>query len=256
MNGRTKTIGLLGGMGPAATVDFYRRIVESTDAKRDQDHIHVVVDSYPQVPDRTAFLAGQGEDPTPALIRMAQNLEAAGADLLVMACNTAYAFAPRIAASVGVPLIELPVEAARAIAQQIEGIRQVGLLATTGTVAAGIYQRALSAEGIAALSPDEAMQGRVMEAIYGPQGVKAGADLAAPRALVETAGHSLVKRGAEALLLACTELSVLFGDQASAWPVPVFDAAQVAAERVVGLAGGRVKRRDAASIPGHEAWEE
>ncbi len=240
---KKKTIGLMGGMGPAATVDFYRRIVESTDAGRDQDHLHVIVDSQPLVPDRTAFLLGHGEDPAPTLVAMAQTLERAGADVLIMACNTAHAFAPQVAVAVDIPLVELPREAAVAVAGHLPGVRRVGLLATTGTVVSGLYQRALAAQGLESVVPDHVVQERVMDAIYGPLGVKAGADQRQARHMMEEVGAALVAAGAQALLLACTELSVLFADSPLPCGAPVVDAAQVAVERVIRLAGGRVRSR-------------
>ena len=236
-----KVIGILGGMGPAASVDFYRRLVTSTVAARDQDHLAVLIDGSPDVPDRTAFIVGEGPDPSPALIRKARLLEASGAQLLVMACNTAYVFAPQVAAAVGVPLVDVPQEAAAYIRARMPSIRRVGLLATTGTVRSRLYQLAFAAQGIDALVPSETDQrDLVMEAIYGEKGVKSGADLGLPWRLVQEAGQRLVDHGAEAVLLACTELSVLFADTVSPWSPPVFDVAQVAAERVIALAGGEV----------------
>jgi aspartate racemase len=243
-----KTIGVLGGMGPAATVDFYRRIVEAVEAARDQDHLHVLIDSDPSVPDRTAFLLGDGPDPVPALIAMARRLEGAGAELLVMACNTASAFAPRVAAAVGVPLLNWPDEVARGILARRPQTARAGVLATTGTIATGLYQRAFGGHGVAVLVPDAPAQEQVMQAIYGPEGVKAGSgDWRTARAQVLSCGEGLAEAGADVLVLACTELSVLFapgpdGARAAAWPVPTYDAAQVVAERVVELAGGRLRR--------------
>jgi aspartate racemase len=229
-------------MGPAASVNFYRRLVASTSAARDQDHLPVLIDACPDVPDRTAFILGQGPDPTPALIRKARLLEAAGAQLLVMACNTAYAFGPQVAASVGVPLVDVPMETAAYVRAQMPALRRVGLLATTGTVRSGLYQRAFRRQGIDTVVPTAAdQQELVMEAIYGERGVKSGADFQSPRQIVQLAGQHLIDSSAQALLLACTELSALFADTAPAWSAPLFDAAQVAAERVIVLAGGEVK---------------
>lgn len=236
---RRRTIGVLGGMGPAATIDFYRRIVDATPATRDQDHLHVLIDSDPAVPDRTAFLLGQGADPTPALIAMARRLEGAGADLLVIACNAANAFVPRVAAAVRVPVLHWIDEVAAGIAASEPAVRTVGLLATSGTVAAGHYARAFARHGIAVAAPGAPAQERVMAAIYGPGGVKAGAtELCAARAHAEYGAYDTIEAGAELILLACTELSLLFATHRPAWPVRTVDAAQVVAERLVALAGG------------------
>jgi aspartate racemase len=229
-------------MGPAATVDFYRRIVDSTRALRDQDHLRVLIDSRPEVPDRTAFLLGDGPDPTPTLLTMARNLEQAGAELLVIACNTAHAFAAQVAASVRVPLVNWIEEVTSAMTARQPGLRRIGLLATNGTIASGLYQDAFSNRDVHVLVPDRVAQGQVMDAIYGRSGVKSGStDLGAARDATETVGRTLVERGAEAMLLACTELSVLFAGCRPRWPLPTFDASQVMAERVIILAGGEVK---------------
>jgi aspartate racemase len=247
MSAERRIVGILGGMGPAATVDFYRRIVDATDARRDQDHLHILIDSRPGVPDRTAFLTGQGDDPTPALVAMARGLERAGAQMLVIACNTANVFAPQVADAVRIPIIEWAAEAARGITQSQRGIRTVGLLATTGTIRSRLYQNAFAPHAIDVITPPPPEQDRVLTTIYGPAGVKSGAaDLHAARQLVRGVGSSLAADGAEALLLACTELSYLFPHRDPTWAVPMFDAAQIVAERVIVLAGGKV--RDHASV--------
>ncbi len=240
----TLTIGVLGGMGPEASADFYRRITAHTVAAKDQEHLHVIVDSDPSVPDRTAFLKGRGPDPTPVLISMARRLAAAGAELLVMACNTAHAFYAEVAASVEVPLVDWVAEAAQSVAAgRAPGIG-VGVLATTGTIEAGLYQRAFGASGLTVVLPGEERQEELMRIIYGPEGVKAGAtdrDSLARR--VREIAEDLNRNGAAATLLACTELSALFPERPR-WTAPAYDAADLVAERVIALAGGTVRPTD------------
>jgi aspartate racemase len=236
-----KTVGVLGGMGPAATVDFFRRIVESTTVQRDQEHVHVIIDNLPQVPDRTGFLLHGGEDPGPVLIEMARRLEAAGADFLVMPCNTASAFTALIQDAVAIPVIDWAAETAKGVVTGTSGAKRVGLLATRGTIEAGIYHRTFEDLGVQILTPPEPHQEQVMNAIYGPRGVKAGhADLACARIEVDAAGQALVDAGADAVLLACTELSVLFAAHEPRWSAPTFDASQIVAEHVIARAGGDV----------------
>lgn len=240
----TLTIGVLGGMGPEASADFYRRITVRTLAERDQDHLHVIVDSDPSVPDRTAFLQGAGPDPVPALESMARRLVTAGAGLLVMACNTAHAFHEEVARSVDVPLVNWVVEAAGAVAARHAGGGRIGVLATTGTLGSGLYQDALAACGLQAVVPDRVQQAELMAVIYGPGGVKAGGtDRDPARERVRAVAENLARSGAAASLLACTELSCLFPDP-PAWSSPVHDAADLVAERVITLAGGTVRPVD------------
>jgi aspartate racemase len=240
----TLTIGVLGGMGPEASADFYRRITKHTLASRDQDHLHVIIDSDPTVPDRTAYLRGRGPDPTPVLISMASRLAAAGAELLVMACNTAHAFYAEVAASVDVPMVDWVGEAARSVAAEHAPGTAIGVLATTGTVDAGLYQHAFEALGLKVVVPDEERQEELIRVIYGPGGVKAGAtDRDALARRVRKIAEVLNRTGAAATLLACTELSSLFPHRPD-WPAPVYDAADLVAERVIALAGGIVRPTD------------
>src|SRR4029453_14388367 len=121
---RHPVLGVMGGMGPAATAEFLRRLIEATPAGRDQDHLHVLVDNDPSVPDRTAALLGQGPDPTPYLVTMAMRLSAAGAEFLVMPCNTASAFAPGLAADIPVPLLRWDAAVAAGVTEHRPGIRR------------------------------------------------------------------------------------------------------------------------------------
>lgn len=231
-------------MGPEASADFYRRITQHTLASRDQDHLHVLVDSDPSVPDRTSYLHGRGPDPTPVLISMARRLAAAGAELLVMACNTAHAFYTEVAASVEVPLVDWVGEAARSVCAGRAPGTAIGLLATSGTIGAGLYQHALEASGLTVVVPDAERQQELMGVIYGPEGVKAGArDRDALARRVRVIAEELNVNGAAATLLACTELSSLFQDRPN-WSAPVYDAADLVAERVIVLAGGVVHPPD------------
>lgn len=240
----TLTVGVLGGMGPEASADFYRRITEHTLASKDQEHLHVIVDSDPSVPDRTAYLRSRGPDPTPVLVSMARRLAAAGAELLVMACNSAHAFYTQVAASVEVPVVDWVAEAARSVAAGRTPGTSIGVLATTGTIEAGLYQRAFAASGLEVVAPGEERQEELMRVIYGPEGVKAGAtdrDNLAHR--VREIAEDLNRNGAAATLLACTELSTLFPDRPT-WTAPTFDAADLVAARVITLAGGTVRPAD------------
>lgn len=239
----TRTVGILGGMGPAATVDFYRRLTEATFATCDQEHLHVLIDSYPFVPDRTDFLLGSGKDPTPQLISIAHTLESYGAELLVIACNTANVFADRVAEAVHIPLVNWGDATATSIAAAEPDLKKVGLLATTGTVTSALFQRAFARVDIDIIKPDALIQEYIMSIIYGPGGVKAGmCDLEEIAEKAYFACHCLEKQGAEAILLACTELSWLAARRTLTTSLPVFDAAQLVAERVVVLAGGQLQK--------------
>jgi len=245
------TVGVIGGMGPAATVDFLARIIAATPAERDQDHLHVLVDCNPEVPDRTAFLRSEGPDPRPILMAMAKRLEQAGADLLVMPCNTAHAFADDIRMAVAIPLVDWASVVADAVA--LAGLDRVGILASTGTLFADLYRVPLEARGIRPVVPTPSGQVEVMRAIYGTEGVKRlGPDSPVARRDLLAGVQDVVGQGAAGVILACTEFSAISRVQSLEVKVPVLDASEIVARHVVGralglpvAAGGRVTGKPA-----------
>lgn len=226
------TIGILGGMGPLATVDLMGKIVQATPASRDQEHIPVVVVSDPRVPDRTAALLEGGDDPVPWLVRGARLLESMEANFIIIPCNTAHAFLEQVQPHIRTPILSMIGAASDAIYREFPGIRRVGLLATSGTIQSGIYQEALRSHGITTLIPTlDTQQNMVMQAI---QQVKAGSTATETRDLLARAGRELVDDGAEVLLAACTEIPVVLTPDSV--PVPLVDATDVLARQAVSLA--------------------
>ncbi|MER3455435.1 MAG: aspartate racemase [candidate division GAL15 bacterium] len=219
-----RTVGVLGGMGPRATVDFLQKLIERTPARRDQDHLRVVVDNNPQIPDRSQHILAGGEDPTPALVATAQNLERAGADFLVIPCNTAHHFLDRIRAAVRIPVLDIT----EAVADRAAAFSAVGLLATRATVVASLYQKALAKHGCRVLVPSPRRQEQVDRAIYA---VKAGDLGPRVRAWVREAAEELISGGAQALVLGCTEIPLVVDPEE--WGVPVLDSTALLAEAAV-----------------------
>ncbi len=225
-----KIIGILGGMGPLATAELFRRIVEKTPAKRDQDHPRIIIYNNPKIPDRTAFILGHGEDPRPELINTARKLEECGADFIIMPCNTAHYFAEDIQKAIRIPLVSMVEETAERIKEM--GLRKVGLLATEGTIKGRVYHRALEKRGIEAIVPNEDDQKLVMKGIY--EGVKAG-NLELGRKLILSVAKKLEKK-AEGIIAGCTEVSVALKPEDLS--VPLIDPMDVIAEKSVRLALG------------------
>jgi aspartate racemase len=185
-----------------------------------------VIDADPRVPDRTAALRGEGEDPLPALVAGAERLRAAGAEIGLIVCNTAHAFLPRLRERVPLPFLDMIAETAARVATDHPGIRRVGLLATRGTIAARLYQRALERHGLGAIVLDADHQAQLVDGAIAL--VKAGLPGPRPgRRLAEAAGR-LAAGGAEVVLAACTEIPLAL-DPATV-PVPVVDPTQVLAE--------------------------
>ncbi|HDZ35349.1 MAG TPA: amino acid racemase [Thermococcus sp.] len=222
-----RTIGILGGMGPLATAELFRRIVEKTPAKRDQDHPRIIIYNNPKIPDRTAFILGNGEDPRPELIESARKLESWGADFIIMPCNTAHFFAETIQKAVSIPLVSMVEETAREIEKM--GLRKAGLLATDGTIKGLVYHRALLGRGIQIAVPGEKDQQLVMKAIY--EGVKAG-NLELGRELLLEVARRLERR-VDGIIAGCTEVSVAL--KPNDLSVPLIDPLDVIAEKAVRL---------------------
>ncbi|MFG2025723.1 aspartate/glutamate racemase family protein [Streptomyces sp. NPDC048825] len=225
----TEIIGILGGMGPAATADFYAKLVATTPGFSDQDHLRTVIWSDPTIPDRTEALLGDGPDPTPWLLDGSRVLREAGATVIAIPCNTAHAFVPRIADHVGLPIVHMIGEVARHLTTVSPPIHTAGLLASSGTVRAGLYQEWLDRFGIRLVLPDAATQDReVMTAIHA---VKSGARDGATTALLTRAAQRLTEQGAQAVIAGCTEIPL--GLSADAVDVPLIDPALVLAQALV-----------------------
>ena len=235
-------LGIVGGIGPAATVDFMQKIIRNTRAERDQDHIRLIVDHNPQIPDRTANLIGQGADPTLALYSACKRLEANGAALIAMPCNTAHAYVARLQPGLGIPIVNMLSETVRHINEHCAGHAKVGLLATLGTVGSGVYHEAARGGDFELIVPDAAHQALVMEAIYGKQGVKAGHVDGPCKAMLMEAVTHLAERGATVIVLGCTELPLLLPEQPAlavgARAVVVLDPTAILARRCVALSAG------------------
>lgn len=199
-----KTIGILGGMGPAATIEFFRRLVAATPAAIDQAHLRILIDNNPHVPDRTEAIFGRGGDPGPALAGMARGLAALGADFLTMPCNTGHVFQSVIREAVSIPFIDMIEETSRVLT-----VKTVGLLATAGTVRAGLYQGACDQRDIELVVPNEDDQRLVMDIIHR---VKAGGSGLSVRAHAAALVGRLADRGAEAVIAGCTEISLIPGE--------------------------------------------
>ncbi len=222
-------IGIIGGMGPEATLDLMRRVIALTPAGDDGDHIHMIVDNNPKIPSRIATLIeGNGIDPAPELIRMAKGLEAAGATVLAIPCNTAHAYAGQIAASVTIPLLDMIALTAERISRMILPHRRIGMLASSAVKMIGLYDKALAPLGISLVWPQR--QSDLMGII---KAVKRGDTSPANRRAFASIAGELMARDTDLLLVACTELSVLASslDPSAA----VIDALDVLSEEIVTL---------------------
>lgn len=228
-----KVIGVLGGLGPWATLDLFEKILRQTPARIDQEHLRIIIDNNPKIPDRSPAILGEGEDPTPALVATAQNLQRAGADFLVIPCNTAHYFYDRVRAAVTIPVLHIMDEVAAAARAEVPGVHVLGVLATAATMASGLYHRACGRQGIEVIGPDPAGQQIVNRAIYGVKAGRVGPEVT--RELTPVAA-GLTARGAQALVLGCTELPFVLTSQDV--QVPLLDSNDILARAAVRLASG------------------
>jgi len=225
-------VGVLGGMGPLATLDFIRKVMAATPAVSDQDHVPLIVSSIPQVPDRTAAFRGEGASPLAAMVASGQRLVRAGAGLIVIPCNTAHLWFGELEEALALPMLHV-VDAALEDAAALAGEgAALGLLCTDATLASGLYlNRMPRVAGMAgvkwALPTAQEMLTLVMPGIAA---VKAG-ELGRGADLLGAAAEALARRGAQALVLGCTEVPLVIGPGNS--PLPVIDATQALAKRTV-----------------------
>lgn len=233
-------LGILGGVGPSATVDFMNKVIQNTPASKDQDHIKMVVEQNPQIPDRTANLIRQETDPTVAMFSTCKKLEAEGAHAIAIPCNTAHAYVKSIQEHLSIPIINMLSTTAIHIAVHFGTEAVVGLLATSGTIQSRVYHEVLTASGLDVLTPDEQHQDLVMESIYGEQGVKAGFTQGRSKECILKAIEYLKDNGAQVIVLGCTELPLLFPEQTEITVkesvIPLVDPTVILAKKIVLLA--------------------
>jgi aspartate racemase len=234
---REQVVGVLGGLGPEATIDFMARVVANTEAGCDQDHIRMLVDHNPGVPDRHRAIAGETASVGPQLAAMAQGLEAAGADFLVMVCNTAHAYVADIRAVVNIPFISI----IDVVIEELEKhpLQRVGVMAAEGCLRAGLYQDALKSAGLEPILWNENQQQEFMNLVYR---IKAGDKRADIKAQLCTLASRLQKQGAQALIAACTEIPLFLRQEDIS--IPLFSATDLLVHKTIALARNTTPTED------------
>ncbi len=230
---KEKILGVLGGIGPLATVYFMDMLVKMTDAESDQQHIPVLCFNHSTIPDRTAYILDhRSPNPLPVMEEDAKLLERAGASCIVIPCNTAHYFYEQLQKAVGVPIINIITETVAAITSRQPEVKKIGILATEGTIAAGSYQKACADRGVACAVPGEADRRSLMNIIYNQ--VKAGkeADFEEFMRIIGVMKHD----GCDAVILGCTELSIIHRDFHMK-RADVVDSLEVLAKKSIALCG-------------------
>lgn len=223
-----RTAGVLGGMGPAATIDFMAQVLRLTGAESEQGNVRLIVDSNPALPNRHEAILGTGPSPGPMLAQMARGLQAAGADFLVMPCNTAHAFAAEVRAATGLPFLHLIEETVAEVAAAHPAARRIGVLAAAGCLDARLYDATLAAGGRTAVSPAGEQRARFMDLVWRIKRGEAGSEV---RAAMAGLAAELAAAGAEVIVAGCTEVPLALGAEDLA--VPFVNSTEVLARRTV-----------------------
>lgn len=236
---KEKLVGVLGGVGPMATVYFMEMLLSLTQATRDQDHIDLLVSNHSTIPDRTDFILNRSEEsPLEPLIGDAKMLERAGCDFIVLPCNTAHYFYQQIQQNLHIPFLNIIEETVSHCVATRPGMKRLGVLATEGTVFTKTYQLCCEKFGLECVVPGEGLQKEVSFLIY--DRVKAGKAVSPFQFL--SVLDKMRRKGCDAIVLGCTELSVAFQDlQLSLTNRDVVDSLTVLACQTIRQAGKRLK---------------
>ncbi len=232
---KEKTIGILGGMGPEATLDCYAKIIKSTPAKTDQEHLRVIIDANPRVPDRTAAIIGEGPSPVPVLVAGCHTLQSAGADFIIIPCVSAHIFLEEIRQQVKLPILSIFDAVAQTIISDHAGIKTAGLMGTSGTISGGLFQKRLAADNIKTIVPDDHQQAKVMAAIYDIKNYRPARSRRQITSELVATAESLISNGAQGIIAGCTEIPLVL--KQAHLPVPYFDAITILARSAIREAG-------------------
>jgi aspartate racemase len=230
-----KTIGILGGMGPEATLDCFAKIIKNTPARTDQEHLHVVIDSNPKVPDRTAAITGKGESPVPILVAGCRALQQAGADFIIIPCVSAHFFLEEVRQQITLPILSIFDVVAETIIRDHAEIKTVGLMGTTGTITGGLFQKRLAADNIKTIVPAETRQAKVMAAIYDIKNSQPARTRAQITSDLMAIAEDLISKGARGIIAGCTEIPLALNQKHLS--VPYFDALTILARAAILRAG-------------------
>lgn len=243
MKKENKILGVLGGLGPLATVYFMDMTVKMTDALKDQDHIPMIVVNDPTIPDRTDFILDKNKpNPLPKMIESAKILENAGADIIVMPCNTAHFFYSEIEKSVNIPMIHIIDSAVERAVKDAprENPVKIGVLATKGTIISGAYRDVINKYDGIYIEPSEGDLRDLSDIIYNE--VKSGKEPDVKKFL--SIAENLRNRGADKVILGCTELSIIASDYNLCQEYPYFtDSLKALSEKAIAMCGKRVKNK-------------
>jgi len=230
-----KTIGILGGLGPEATVFLFQKILEHTPASKDQDHLRILIDNNPKIPERLPAILGTGADPVPMMVASGQALEKAGADFIIIPCVSAHYFLPELSRRLNLPIISMLDEAAVRIKAFKPQMRKVGLLAAEGTMRFGLFQNRLMRDVIDTIIPEGRDRIEVQANIFKIKDTKARHDRKEISLRIHEIAERMIVAGAQGILIGCTEISIVM--DLISFSVPEFDALTILGQAAIREAG-------------------
>ena len=235
MNLMTKTtLGVIGGLGPIATSYFMELIIKITDAETDQEHLDMIIYNRPSIPDRTSYILDKTKpNPLPPIVDIGKTLTKEGAGYIAIPCITAHYFYDTLKKEISVPIVDIVAETVEHLKEN--GVRNVGIMATDGTVTSGLFQKALERNGMTAVLPSKECQQYVMDLIYNC--VKAGKPIDMDK--FDSVKKELKNNGADAIILGCTELSLIKREYDIG--AGFIDAMEVLARQSILKCGGSIK---------------
>jgi aspartate racemase len=229
---KEKIVGVIGGMGPEATLDLFYKIIKNTKAERDQDHIHLIIDNHPQIPDRTSFLMGKGENPLPYILKSAKKLENFGVSAICMPCNTAHYFEEDIKNEIKVPFISIVQSVLEEIKENYKEIKNIGLIATKGTIIGKVYENPLKKEGYNLIILENLID-EIMEIIYSIKGGK----IKENSKKFEKILKEYKKVNSEIVIAGCTEIPLILPYIET--DLPIIDSTLSLAKKVIKFVKGQ-----------------
>ena len=225
--GNDKIVGILGGMGPYATCDVFLRIIKSTPAKKDWDHLRIIIDNNPKIPSRTLSFFGN-KSPLNQMIETAKNLERSGANFLIIPCNSAHYWIDQLRSHLKIPILSIIEVTSKKILEEYSHIKKIGIVGGYVTISTNLYETEFNKHDLITINPTEFYQNEVMNIIEQVKLDAINVDLL--ERIINVIKH-LIDRGSECIVIACTEIPILLKDYKSI--VPLFDANQIIAEKVV-----------------------
>ena len=225
---KEKVLGIIGGMGPSATADLFMKIIKHTNVKTEEEHLRILIDNNPKLPNRQNAIMYGTESPLPMLIEMAQGLERAGADFLILGANTPHYYFDNIVEAINIPMLHIIDEAIKYIIKYKNNTKSIGIMATNAAIKTALFQKSIEKFGLVSVIPEEQFQEILHNAIFQ---YKVDSDIVKFKEKATEVLSHIKEKGVDAIILGCTELPIVL--QETEGTTPIIDPNEIIAKRVV-----------------------